>query len=267
MPNSSFSPTTGALHLDKLDPANTGNVSREEAEAKLLTLRNELDELSTLLYADRRRALLVVLHGIDASGKDGTIRWLASGVGPIGFAVHAYKAPDAEELAQDFLWRVHRNCPPRGTVGVFNRSHYEEVTTVRVHPEYLERQGLPAEIASDSSIWKKRFRQIRDFERMLVDNGTTVLKFLLHVSPKEQLERLNERMEDPHKRWKHNPGDFEERKRWDEYMRTFEAMVEGTAAPEAPWYVVPADRKWYRNYVVGSVVVETLRKLKMEWPK
>jgi len=267
MPRNTFSPPTAPLDLNAVDPADTGTLSKSKATKKLDTLRGELEELTTLLYANRRRSLLIVLHGMDASGKDGTVRWLDAGINPMGLTVQSYKAPNEEELAHDFLWRVHRACPPRGLVGVFNRSHYEEVTTVRVHPEYLQRQRLPDEIVGDPTIWERRYRQIREFERTLVENGTIVIKFLLHISPEEQMVRLDERIENPLKRWKHNPSDLEERTLWNGYQRAFEAMIDATGTREAPWYVVPADHKWYRNYVVGSVVVETLRKLEMRWPE
>jgi PPK2 family polyphosphate:nucleotide phosphotransferase len=228
---------------------------KKEGRARLGDLTQRLSELQELLYADGRHRLLVVLQAMDTGGKDGTIRHVFRGVNPQGVKVASFKRPTAIELAHDYLWRVHPHVPGDGEITIFNRSHYEDVLVVRVR----------SLVAKD--VWSKRYDHINDFERMLVDEGTTILKFFLHISKEEQAERLRARLRDPHRHWKFDVGDLAERERWDDYMDAFEAVLERTSTEWAPWYVVPADRKWFRNLVVGTVLADTLDSLDMRYPE
>jgi PPK2 family polyphosphate:nucleotide phosphotransferase len=231
-----------------------GAPSKDDALAKVAKLVTRLDELQNALYAERRRAVLVVLQGMDTSGKDGTIRRVFDELNPQGLAVTGFKAPTPVELSHDYLWRVHQAVPSRGTVGVFNRSHYEDVLVVRVH------QLVP------EAVWRPRYDQINRFERHLVENGVTVLKFFLHISREEQRRRLLARLEDPTKYWKFSPGDLEERKLWDAYSAAYEEALERTSTDLAPWYVVPADKKYLRDLLVAEVVTEALERLNPTYP-
>lgn len=256
------------MSLARVDPAQTGRF-RDKAQGKAATeeLRARLYDLLYRMYAGNRHALLVVLHGIDASGKDGTVRSLFAGANPHGIRVYSFKKPTEEELEHDILWRCHKHAPERGYAAIFNRSYYEEVTTVKVHPELLEAQSLPRSVLKDPTFFRKRYRQINDFERMLTESGTVVLKFLLHVSKAEQKKRLLERIGDPTKHWKFQPGDIEERKHWSSYLRSFDDMLAATDTAHAPWHVVPADHKWYRDYVVAEKVVKALEALGLSFPR
>jgi len=231
-----------------------GAPSKDDALAKVVRLSARLDELQNALYAEGRRAVLVVLQGLDTSGKDGTVRKVFRELNPQGLSVTGFKAPSPVELAHDYLWRVHEAVPARGTVGVFNRSHYEDVLVVRVH------QLVP------ESVWRPRYEQINRFERHLVENGVTVLKFFLHISRDEQRQRLLARLEDPTKYWKFSPHDLEERKLWDAYTAAYEEVLERTSTDLAPWYVVPADKKYLRDLLVAEVVTETLERLDPAYP-
>ena len=213
-----------------------------------------------------RWAVLVVLQGMDAAGKDGVIKHVMAGINPQGCQVHPFKAPSADELDHDFLWRAAIRLPARGDINIFNRSYYEEVLVVRVHPEILARQKLPAKLIG-KDIWKERFEDIRAFERHLARSGVAVLKFFLHISKEEQRRRLLDRIEEPAKRWKFAMGDIAERKLWDKYMAAYEDMVRATSRPHAPWYVVPADNKWFARLVVARAMVERLEGLGLEFPK
>lgn len=228
---------------------------KEKGNVRLLKLNSELEVLQELLYAERKHKLLIVLQGMDTSGKDGTIRHVFEGVNPQGVKVVGFKVPTPIELDHDYLWRVHPHTPGRGEIVIFNRSHYEDVLVVRVH-------GLVSQ-----DVWKKRYDQINDFEKILVEEGTTILKFYLHISADEQKSRLQERLDDPHKRWKFSSADLKERALWGDYMQAYEDMLTKTSTDWAPWYIVPANRKWFRNLVIGSVVVETLKAFKMEYPQ
>jgi PPK2 family polyphosphate:nucleotide phosphotransferase len=244
------------VNLKDYDPADTGDFrSEEEAEGTLQKYLAELDKLQRLLYAENKRALLIVLQGMDTSGKDGTVRKVMSGLTPLGVEVKAFKAPNDEELAHDFLWRVHRAVPPRGYLGIFNRSHYEDVLVVRVH-ELVPRKA-----------WKGRYEQINQFEKMLVKNDVIILKFFLHISKDEQRQRLEARLTDPTRYWKFSLKDVEERRYWSAYRKAYEAALTRCNTKGAPWYVVPANHKWYRNLVVARAVVETLRDLHMQYPE
>ena len=244
-----------AAGLERRDPRDTlGLPGKDEAKEQLAALLEELSSLQTRLYAEGTRSVLLVLQGLDASGKDGTIRHVFTGVNPQGCRVTSFKAPTTVELAHDFLWRVHAECPARGMIAVFNRSHYEDVVTVRV-------LGL-----APKGVWHKRPERIVEFERLLVEEGTTVLKCFLHVSAEEQLERFAERLTNPAKRWKFNPNDEETNRHYGEFMAAYEEALTATSTKPAPWYVIPADRNWVRNLAVATVLVETLRRLDPQFP-
>ena len=256
------------FRLADYDPAETFGLSTNIEDVKLILADGvaRLGEMQQRLYANGRWAVLVALQGMDAAGKDGVIKHVMSGINPQGCEVHAFKAPSAEELAHDFLWRTVRALPQRGHIGIFNRSHYEEVLVVRVHPEMLARQKLPPNV-TDGRIWEQRFKDIRGFERHLARNGTRVLKFHLRISKEEQRKRFLARLNEPVKRWKFSMADVTERQRWDDYMAAYEDMIRGTSTNDAPWYVVPADHKHVAWVVVSTAIVEALEELKPEYPK
>lgn len=248
------SPGSAADIVGRDERDTLGLPGKEEAKEALAELHEELASLQERLYAEGRRSVLLVLQGLDASGKDGTIRSVFTGVNPQGCRVTSFKAPSAVELARDFLWRVHAECPARGMIGIFNRSHYEDVVTVGV-------LGLAPE-----EVWRRRPARIVEFERLLADEGTTVLKCFLHVSAERQRERFAERVSDPAKRWKHNPADEETNRRHGEYTAAYEAAITATSTDWAPWYVIPADRNWVRNLAVATVLVDALRRLDPQFP-
>jgi PPK2 family polyphosphate:nucleotide phosphotransferase len=238
------------LRLPDHDAGDTGSyASEQEAGPRTEQLEQKLDELQERLYAEGRRALLVVLQGIDASGKDGTVRHVMRGINPQGCVVTSFKTPTPVESAHDFLWRAHAACPPHGTIGIFNRSHYEDVLITRVHGWITDAEA------------RHRFGQIRDFEKLLTRSGTRIVKFLLHVSKEEQKKRLLARLDDEDKRWKFSAQDLQERGYWKAYQRAFEEALSATSTKEAPWYVVPANHHWYRNLVVAEHVVRTLQEM------
>jgi PPK2 family polyphosphate:nucleotide phosphotransferase len=256
------------FRLASFDPGDTGGLDLDKDEAKAV-LAEDLDRLSDLqerLYADNRWSLLVVLQAMDAAGKDGVIKHVMTGLNPQGCLVHSFKAPSPDELDHDFLWRAAQYLPARGDIGIFNRSHYEEVLVVRVHPELLQRQRIPKELIG-KNIWKERFKSIRAFERHIARSGTIVLKFFLHVSKGEQRHRFLARLEQPAKRWKFSMGDVAERKLWDKYMAAYEDMIRATSRPDAPWYVVPADNKPFARLVVAKAMIEALEGLDLKFPK
>jgi len=227
----------------------------------------ELSSLQRLHYASNHYALLLIFHGMDAAGKDGAIRHVMSGVNPQGCQVFSFKQPSAEELEHDFLWRTTRCLPERGRIGIFNRSYYEEVLIVRVHPEILHSQGLPDELIDEKTIWEERYRSIVDLEEHLHRNGTRIIKFFLHLSEDEQRKRFLERIDEPEKNWKFSDSDIQERKYWKHYMKVYEACLKETATAHAPWYVVPADDKENARLIVSQIVLDTLNELKMAYPK
>lgn len=244
------------IKLKDVDPADTGQFKQKKEIEELVAQNIErLAELQNILYAENKHALLIILQAMDAGGKDGAIRSIMSGVNPQGVQVTSFKKPTEEELAHDFLWRIHQEVPPQGMIGIFNRSHYEDVLVVRVH------NLVP------KSVWEKRYDQINDFERLLTDNGVTILKFYLHISKDEQKKRLEARLNQPHKRWKFNPADLAERVRWDDYMQAFETAFNRCSTAYAPWYIVPANKKWYRNLVISQKIVQTLEGLKLKYPE
>ncbi len=238
----------------------------DDPKDRLEDLVEELDDLQRLLYADNRYSLLLVFQAMDAAGKDSTIRAVLSGANPAGFQVHSFKQPSSEEIDHDFLWRSARRLPERGRIGVFNRSYYEDVLVVRVHPDYLDGQALPPSVERDT-IWEDRYRSIRDHERHLAENGTVVLKFWLNVSRDEQCRRFISRIDDDSKNWKFSAGDLRERALWDDYMDAYEHAIRATSRPWAPWYAIPADSKPQMRLAVAEIVVGTLESLGLEYPK
>jgi PPK2 family polyphosphate:nucleotide phosphotransferase len=245
------------VDLRKFDPDDTNLApgDKEVTTAKSGKLCVKLADLQELLFAEHKHKLLIVLQGMDTSGKDGTVRHVMQGVSPQSVRAVSYKKPTQPELEHDFLWRIHAQVPAIGEIVIFNRSHYEDVLVVRVHELVPEK------------IWRKRYGQINDFEKMLAETGTTILKFFLHISKDEQRERLQARIDDPTKRWKFQHGDIDERKLWDDYQKAYADALEKTSTDWAPWTIVPADKKWYRNYVVAKTVVDTLESFKMEYPQ
>ncbi|MCU0710378.1 MAG: polyphosphate kinase 2 family protein [Pirellula sp.] len=250
------------ISTDSGDELRDKSHGAEALEADIESLRTAQERL----YASNHRALLVILQGMDTSGKDGIIRHVLRGVSPLGCRVNSFRAPNTEELEHHFLWRPMRFLPPKGTIALFNRSYYEEVLVVRVHPKFLEPQNLlPYKSLND--LWERRFREIRSFEKTLVDSGTSVLKFYLHISRKEQRKRLLERLEDPRKYWKFNAGDLAERKLWPQYVEAFEEALSKTSTAEAPWYIIPADDKWYARAAVADIIASHLESLDLEFPE
>ena len=239
---------------------------RERARELLDASRSSLSDAQERLYADDRHSLLLVFQAMDAAGKDGTIKHVMSGVNPAGTQVTSFKAPSAEELDHDFLWRVARALPERGRVGIFNRSHYEEVLVVRVHPEYLDGQRLPSDTRGEE-LWRQRYESINGFERHLARNGTVIVKFFLNVSKREQRQRFLDRLDDADKTWKFNSGDVAERGHWDEYMTAYEDALSATSTEWAPWYVIPADRKPVMRALVANVVARTVDAMDLRFPE
>jgi PPK2 family polyphosphate:nucleotide phosphotransferase len=257
-------PFDGSFRIDSAATTPPMKVDKEALEAARRERTLEIYELQRKLYADNRYAALFVFQAMDAGGKDGTIRNVFTGVNPAGFQVSSFKAPSDEELEHDFLWRVAQKLPERGRIGVFNRSHYEEVLVVRVHPEFLEGQHLPH--VDLETIWSARFESIRNFEKHLADNGTIIVKFFLNVSFEEQKRRLLRRIDRPSRNWKFNKGDVTERERWPDYMRAFEDALNETSRPWAPWYAIPADNKPHMRLQVARIVQETLESLGVDFP-
>jgi PPK2 family polyphosphate:nucleotide phosphotransferase len=240
----------------------------KERSSELLTAGvKQLAEFQDKLYAQNTYALLCVFQAMDAAGKDGTIKHVMSGINPQGCQVFSFKQPSAEELDHDYLWRYAKSVPERGRIGIFNRSYYEEVLVVRVHPELLERQQLPASLKHSDQIWQQRFDEINHFERYLVNNGVIILKFFLNVSKNEQKKRFLERLDKPEKNWKFSANDVKERQYWDDYMNAYEDVFNHTSTEWAPWYIIPADRKWYMRLIVAAVIYETLGKLGLAYPE
>jgi PPK2 family polyphosphate:nucleotide phosphotransferase len=245
------------VRLDKIDPGSTAGAPGDKVEsvAALKPLEEKLTGLHDRLWAESRRSLLVVLQGMDGSGKDGTIRHVFGALAPQAMDVTAFRAPNETELAHDFLWRIHRHTPPHGEVGIFNRSHYEDVVVARV------KKLVPEEV------WRARYGLINGFEELLAHGGTTVVKLFLHISEDEQRKRLQARLEDPTKRWKFRVGDLDDRKLWDDYQKAYEDAIEKTSTGHAPWYVVPADHKWYRNWAAMQIIVSTLEDMDPQYPE
>lgn len=257
------------FRLADTDPADTGDLTAEdkpEAKEALAAGVSTLAELQERLYASDAWSILLIFQAMDAAGKDSAIKHVMSGVNPQGCEVHAFGTPSAEELDHDFMWRCLKRLPQRGRIGVFNRSYYEEVLVVRVHPHLLDAQRLPEGLVTDA-IWRERFEDIRSAERYLSRNGTVIRKFFLHVSKEEQRKRFLKRLDTPEKNWKFSLADARERAHWDAYMHAYEEMIRATATPHAPWYVVPADHKWFTRIVVASAIIDALGSLGLDFPK
>ena len=256
------------FRLSDYDPDDSERLTKDKSEAKAMLAEGvqQLVGLQEKLYADDRWSVLIILQAMDAAGKDSVVEHVMSGLNPQGVQVHSFKQPSAEELDHDFLWRAARNLPERGRIGIFNRSYYEEVLVVRVHPELLERQKLPKSL-NGKDLWQQRFDDICAFERHLTHNGTRIVKFFLHVSKEEQRKRFLDRIDQPAKRWKFSMGDVEERKFWDKYQQAYEDMIRHTSQPEAPWFVVPADHKWFTRMVVAGALVQELQALDLNFPR
>lgn len=245
------------INLSKWDPNDTSGFkgNKQDAQPEIAKMVRKLEVLQEVLFAEHKHKVLIVIQAMDTGGKDGAIRGVFSGINPAGVRVVSFKAPSVEELEHDYLWRIHKAVPGKGEMVVFNRSHYEDVLVVRVHGM------VPPEV------WKQRFEQINAFEQQLAENGTTILKFYLHIDKDEQKERLQARLDDPSKHWKFRLGDLEERKRWPDYMKAYEDVLSKTSTSYAPWYIVPANHKWYRDLVISSVLAQTLEDLKMNYPE
>src|SRR5690348_10260942 len=255
------------FRLKDFNPDDTAHLhSKEHAEELLEQSIREMADLQDKLYAQDRWALLLIFQALDAAGKDGAIEHVMSGVNPQGCQVYSFKKPSERELQHDFLWRTTLDLPERGHIGIFNRSYYEEVLVVRVHPEILAGEKLPPSLTG-KKIWEERFEDIRSFERHMTRSGTVIRKFFLHLSKKEQKKRFLKRLEEPEKNWKFSVADIHERKYWDDYQDAYEDMIRNTATKHAPWYVVPADNKWFSRLVISTVVVDTLESLGLEYPK
>jgi PPK2 family polyphosphate:nucleotide phosphotransferase len=255
--------------LKDFDPADTAGLPKEfKAESEQLLQRSKelLADLQDKLYAQDRWALLLIFQAMDAAGKDGTIKHVMSGVNPQGCEVFSFKSPSQEELAHGYMWRTSKRVPPRGKIGIFNRSYYEEVLVVKVHPELLEAERLPEACVGDN-IWKERYEDIADFERYATRNGIAVRKFFLNISKEEQKRRFLARLEEPEKNWKFSAADVRERGYWDQYQKAYESMIQHTSSKRAPWFVVPADNKWFTRLVVSTVVVHALLEMKLDYPK
>ena len=239
------------VHLGEFDPSDASAFDGDKQKSKevLAELNTKMAGLQEYLYAEHKHALLIVLQGMDTSGKDGTIEHVFDGVNPQGVTVASFKVPTAEELGHDFLWRIHKRTPGKGEITIFNRSHYEDVLVVRVH------ELVP------KKVWSKRYQDINNFEKSLDAEGTTILKFFLHISKEEQKQRFLDRLADPAKHWKFNPGDLKERERWDDYQKAYEDAIEETSTKHSPWYIVPADRKWFRDLFIATILVQTLKDL------
>jgi PPK2 family polyphosphate:nucleotide phosphotransferase len=257
------------FRLKDIDPADTGPLKSEDKPRAKEALQVGIDvlaELQDMLYAQDKWAVLLIFQAMDAAGKDGAIKHVMSGVNPQGCEVYSFKSPTVNELDHDYLWRTHMRVPERGRIGIFNRSYYEEVLVVRVHPELLHHQKLPPKVVG-KDVWDDRYKDIRSFERYLARNGVAICKFFLHVSRDEQKRRFLERLEEPEKNWKFSANDVRERPFWKDYMRAYEDAIRETAAPHAPWYVVPADNKWFTRVVVAAAIIDTLAGLDLHYPK
>jgi PPK2 family polyphosphate:nucleotide phosphotransferase len=261
----------GGVNLNKIpNDADHDFISKEEGLELLDDNQEELALLQSKLYAHNRHSLLIIVQAMDAAGKDGAIKEVAGGFNPIGLKVTSFKTPPSEELEHDYLWRHVKALPPRGDVGVWNRSHYENVLVTRVHPEYLLNENLPGiESVKDvkDDFWKTRFKQINHFEKSLFENGTIILKFFLHISQKEQKKRFLERIDNPAKNWKFSLQDLEERKLWPEYMKAYEELLEATSQDYAPWFILPADDKWFTRVCMNAIILQEFNKLKIDFPE
>ncbi len=253
------------ISLSSLSTSNTGSFSSPK-DTKAILKKNikKMYELQNMLYAYDRYSILIIFQAMDAAGKDGTIKHVMSGLNPQGTQVFSFKQPSAEELDHDYLWRIHKHVPERGRIGIFNRSHYEEVLIVRVH-DLIKNQKIPKELIN-KDIWNIRYREINDFEKTLYENGTIIIKFFLHVSKDEQKKRFLKRIDTPEKNWKFSSSDIDERKYWDKYQEAYAEAISATSKKHSPWFIIPADHKWFMRYAVSQVIVETMEEIKMSYP-
>ncbi len=259
-------PSGEKIDLDDYDPVDTGEFTDKQAgQVKLATDIERLSEYQNILYAQNKFSVLIIFQAMDAAGKDSTIKHVMSGINPQGCQVFSFQSPSSEELDHDYLWRIHKALPERGRIGIFNRSHYEETLVVRVHPELLAAQSLSTK-DNHQKIWQQRFQEINDFERYLTNNGTVVIKFFLHVSKAEQKKRFLERIDSPAKHWKFSAADIKERERWDDYQAAYTDVFNHTSTKEAPWYIIPADRKWYTRLAVADIICSRLKQLDLAYP-
>ena len=255
------------IRLKDYDPEFTGKFKNKEGAArKLKCCKKELESFQEILYAQNTYGLLIILQGMDTAGKDSTVKYVMSGINPMGCQVFSFKTPSAEELNHDYLWRNMKALPERGRIGIFNRFYYEELLVVKVHPELLDKQKIPLELKYKGNIWERRFEEIKHFEKYLVNNGIVVLKFFLNLSKKEQKERFFERITRPEKNWKFSINDVKERGYWKDYMRAYEDMINNTATSYAPWYVIPADKKWFTRAAVANIIISKLKNLNLKYP-
>lgn len=262
-----LAPEGAKLNLKKHKTDFTGDYKdKKAAEADLQKNIEKLAALQDILYADNKHALLIIFQAMDAAGKDGAIKHVMSGLNPQGCQVFSFKQPSSEELDHDYLWRCAKNAPERGRLGIFNRSYYEEVLVVRVHKTILQSQLLPDAVENDKDIWKKRFGQIKNYEDYLAENGIHVIKFFLNVSKKEQKKRFLARIDEPEKNWKFSAGDAKERAFWDDYMKCYEEAISATSTKNSPWYIVPADKKWFTRTAVSEIIVKKLESLDLKYP-
>ena len=253
------------FHLSKIKTDSAGNMrSKQDAEKYLQKNILKMQELQDKFYAQDKYSVLIIIQAMDTAGKDGIVKHVMTGLNPQGTEVHSFKVPSAEELNHDYLWRAHKNLPQRGQFGIFNRSYYEELLVVRVH-DLIKTQKIPDELVT-SNIWEQRFRQIKDFEKYLYENGTVIMKIFLHISKEEQKKRLLERINDKSKNWKFSEADIKERGFWDQYQKCYQEVIRKTSTGKAPWYVIPADKKWFARLVISEVVVKTLEGLKLKFP-
>lgn len=256
--------------VSDFDSSFTGDLSKQDAKEQLAKDIEKLSELQSMLYAQDRYSILIIFQAMDAAGKDGTIKHVMSGINPQGCQVYSFKQPSAEELDHDYLWRINRSLPERGRIGIFNRSHYEDVLIAKVHPEIILPNKLPGvETVNDidPDFWKRRYRQINDFERYLTENETIVLKFFLNVSKAEQKNRFMERLDDASKNWKFSSADIKERQFWEDYMNAYADVLTETSTELAPWYIIPADNKWFMRYAVGRIICDRMQQLDLHYPK
>lgn len=261
-------PENSKLKLSDHDTDFTADYTdKKQAEKDLEQNVKKLSDLQEILWADNRHALLIIFQAMDAAGKDGAVKHVMSGLNPQGVDVSSFKQPSAEELDHDYLWRTMKRLPERGRIGIFNRSYYEDVLIVRVHPEILQSSQMPEKIISNPNIWKQRFEQIRNFEDYLANNGIHTLKFFLNVSKKEQKERFLSRIDEPEKNWKFSASDAKERKFWDEYMHAYSDAMENTSTKNAPWYIVPADKKWFTRLAISEIIIKKLESLNLKFPQ
>ena len=259
--------TKNPLNIKEHDPEFSGKFNKDEAVNLLNELSAEMSELQEQMYAQNKHSLLIIFQAMDAAGKDSAIKYTMSGLNPQGCQVYSFKQPNPEELDHDFIWRHYKALPERGRIGIHNRSHYENVLVCKVHPEYVLNEGFIAADSIDANFWKERYNSIRDFEKHISNNGTVIIKFFLNVSKKEQKKRFLERIDQPNKNWKFSSADIDERALWDEYMKVYEEAINATSEDYAPWYIIPADKKWFTRIAISRIIIDTFKSMKFKQPE